>query len=628
MQYKRSFFNPTLIRHNLKRFWPLPVALLLICFLLLSSSHETLRYAREYEVPILAAASGQTAINTYDTGYNTANDILSMRRSAVYQLGGPMVMVSFVAALLSALLVMHHIHGRKQLQFYHGLPLSRRCFYITSAVSGYLLGLLPVLLVELVLIPIACSMGCELLPCLQLIGLTVSAFTIFYSISMLACVLAGQTLGAVLLCGGMNCFALAVMTGAAGVAQYVLYGYNESILLEDVTTCLTPMLVMTNAANAAYNEQGLPYGFSLLPILIYFLVGIALLVLGGVLYQHRRGEKTGEMIAFSGVKWLCRILVALIAGLLGTVFIVETTSLITRDITFPTITVMVLVLMFLGWFVAEMVVQKSFRVFKRKSVTGCLSLCVAALLILVGANLDVFGYVNHIPAPEEFSGANVSLAGTTISLDTEDAIRLHQTILNHEEELSNNTGVYRGTDILLDYYQDGKLRMTRTYHVLDTEDNLIFDQLLSITAREDYVRQSWLGMDTDVQRLSSAEIYSYNYYSEEDGSSNCYLLEDGQPLFNYCALPAQDILRVYEAVLQDIRAGNLLNQYDYMLTDNSRSYGVIDFQFIPEAQRTGTSYSIELATRYQSVVLRPTMKHTLDVLRELGITVNETAAEQ
>lgn len=622
MRYKRSCFNSTLMKHDLRRFWPMPVVLLLLfLLLLLPSAHSSLQFARECETSTVFLEGSYGGISY------TSQDVLSIRRCAIYHRGGTVVMLEFVSALLSALLVMHHIHGRRQLQFYHGLPLTRRCLYLTSTVTGYFLGLVPLLISELCLMAMACSMGAELFPSLQLMGLTLSSFTIFFGIAMIACTLAGQTLGAVLLYGGMNCFVFAVMTGGAGVARFILYGYDQSILLEDITTYLTPLLVMGNAANPLYNSAGQPAGFPLAPICIYFLVGLGLLGLGCYLYQIRQGEKAGEMIAFSGIKWLCTILVALIAGLLGTVTIVETTS-INEDISFPAVTLMVLGFMILGWFATEMVVRKSFRVLNRKTLSGCAGLCLFSLLILTGANLDVFGYVNHIPALDEASSACISLYGTTVELDTQDAISLHETILGHQEELSNNTGINGGVQLTLDYYRDDALSMTRTYYIrLDTSREIL-NTLLSISGREDYVYQSWLGNDTGTENLSRVEMYSYSTYSDETGDSICYFLEDGQPLYDMYVASSEDALTLYQAVIQDIRQHKLLSCYYYALSDDTSSVGSLDFTFLSDPyEAMEYNRNTTETSRSYYVTIYPFMEHTLDALSQLGITFNKEAGK-
>lgn len=633
MRYKTSCFNPTLAKHDLKRFWPLPVLIFAFFALVMFP---------DYYSSMISIRSGTVEAVSYVTNgieisESAATQFVRLSRNAIYGFGSLVVMVPLFTALASALLVMQHIHGRKQIQFYHGLPLSRRCIYTTSAVTGYLMTLLPMLAAELILMIMAPCMGGEAFPALQLMGITIASFTMYYAIAILACVLAGQTFGAVLLYAGMNCFVVALATGGAGIARFLLYGFDEYLLLEVLSEWLTPVWLLLDSASPLYigEELGIPYGFPLMPFLIYGLTGLGLLVLGGVLYQIRRAETAGEMISFPFIRGLCKTLVSLMAGLIGTVAMVALMNSY-NDVTFPVVLILVLVLMAIGWIAAEMVIRKTFRVFQKKPMFQCLSLMVLMLLVLTGAKLDVFGYVNRTPDLTQVSTAEVSLHGTVVEIYPADALEFHETVLDNQDELSNNTAYYSGYNISLRYYKgEYDILMSRSYYVPLDIDNDIMQSFLSITAKPEYVYKSWFErQDTPLteELIDTAQIYSHGSYDEASDIWTPYLQGRNMNLMEgQLNLTNEEGMALHEAIVQDIQEGNLPSYYRDLVCDAPECYGCLEYNTFADAydpaDGTYLEYVSSVDVNYHRIDIYPSMTNTLEALEDLGVTVNPEALQ-
>lgn len=616
MQCKKSYFEPTLAKHDLRRFWPLPVTIMLLFALIMLSSFSS-AMPKDLDLTAMVEVTGGDQPIRWHTFAS---------RSAVYDTGIFVTTIQIFTALVSALLVMHHIHGRKQLQFYHGLPLSRRCLYITSTVTGYGMGLIPVLLVELVMMFMNLGNGGEALPSVQLMGLTAASYTIYYAIGILACVLAGQTLGGVILYWGMNCFVVAIMSGGAGIARWILYGYNDSVLMEQVTQWLTPISYIQSVASPVYDQRGMPCGYSALPLVIYSIAGLLLLLLGGFLYQLRRGETAGEMISFPVIRSICKVLVALMSGLGGAMVVGSMMSL-QQDLSFLSIAVMILVMLILGWFAAEMVIQKSFRVFGKRSVGQCLSLCALMLLLLVGAKLDIINYVNYTPDLTQVSQVQMSMYGTTVDMEPSDGLHLHQLMLAHQDELSNNTSYCNNYRIQMDYLDlQGDLLVSRTYYVLETEDGQIYDGMTELLDKKDYVYQSWFsGWEQEVTESNvwTVQVYSDSYWTEKNQESIYYLQFEDQPAGQWSEqLTEEQGVILYNAIVQDIRDGNL-RSYFRSGQETQTIYGQIELSLLLSPYVEDG----EVATRYYNISLNASMEHTLEALKEMHVTVNSEAIQ-
>lgn len=109
MRSKTSCFNPVLCRNYLRRFWPLPVAVLLSVLLLL-----------------LLPMVGQLQPN----GLTDTEHQISLL-TQICNASTMMFVLMLLASLLAAALTFHHLHSRREIQFYHALPLKRRCLFLS-----------------------------------------------------------------------------------------------------------------------------------------------------------------------------------------------------------------------------------------------------------------------------------------------------------------------------------------------------------------------------------------------------------------------------------------------------------------------------------------------------------------
>lgn len=623
MRYRTSFFNPGLAKHFLRRFWPLPVAIALLV---------GLGTVPSIYGDFCNAVSGNLPGSVwYENGVEYIRDtgemFVAVTRGAVYDQAVQCAIFQIITALIATLLVMHHIHGRKQIQFYHGLPLTRRCIYITSVVIGYVLALVPVLLVELVVMVMSVGYGVSLLPSVQVIGSTVVSFTLYYSLGILACVLGGQTLGAALLYGGLNCFVFALMAGGAGVIRTILPGFNEPILLNDLTLWLTPVAKMAEAAETIYDSQSIPVGLELRGHVVYGIVGVILLVLAGFLYRRRRGERAGEMIAFHPIRLVSHVIAAVILGLVGTMVMME---LIygEKDITFPVIAGLMVGITALGWFVAEMILQKTFRVFGKKSLGACAGMLVVLLAVLAWVRLDVTGYAVRVPAEETVTGTTVSMNGIVVNLEPEDCIRLHRTVLEHMDELSNGTSYMPTNQIDIRYQLVGSGEMSRTYEVagLTAAESRILEQLLAVTSAPEYVYQSWFdgrSLKNGSPQVSGGYLRSYSYATEDDRWV-MYLENDREPGSEELKLTGQEGELLYQAMVQDILAGNLSCRFANYLEERPVEIGAVEFYL--RTDPNGQIVRDGWPTVY--IPLNTAMKCTLEAMEELGVTRNPEAGAE
>lgn len=588
MRYKTSFFNPTLFRQNLSRFWPLPLGIFAYYFLSVvmpfweiknwAPMNEELFYDQ-----VLSSIYGDSQLASF-------------------------LMVFF--APLAAALLFRHIHARKDLQFYLGLPMTRTCLYVTNLISGYLMLAVPVLLNILILGVTTLVWGFGFMS-LPMAGCILSALTIFYGLAVLACVLGGQTFGAFLIYVGLN-LALYLLSLASGeLINWLLPGWNMGSPFYDVVEKLTPAAQFLEMYSW---ESTVGYGYQfregyMLPI--YALSGGIIMVLSGWLYNIRRSETTGDTVSFRVVKPICKVLVALIAGTMLTLFVMANLNT-ARDFSFLMILVPLLLFTVVGWIAAEMVIQKSFRVVNKRECLGCgiLLLAVAAL----GLSLEAggFGYVTRTPDPDKVESVTVS----NIEMTTEDALSLHEYIIAHPQELSNGTGNFAWDAVSINYALSDGSTFSRFYYY---KSGSSVDATLEATmSKEDYIYQSWLG-DLKGELPNGGYVYFYQNYNEETGEEEHYFTKDGRALYANYPITLEDALTLYEAVCQDIRAGNLpprayADQDKYSL----KPVAEINFEALPDVPLTIENGPTSQSYQAAFITIAPTMEHTMEALNNMG----------
>ncbi len=613
MRSKTSCFNPVLCRNYLRRFWPLPVAVLLSVLLLL-----------------LLPMVGQLQPN----GLTDTEHQISLL-TQICNASTMMFVLMLLASLLAAALTFHHLHSRREIQFYHALPLKRRCLFLSCYLTG--LGMLAIPFavgIGLCLVTVAVSgVSTAILPLLELLGAGMAALLIFYALAVIACCVAGQTFGTVLVYGGLNFAVLVIAAGAGNLASMFMPGLSFT---HRTAEWLTPVLRLIDAAAIRYpsaitNTMPLPAGFTEPAVFwIYAGVGILLSILSGVLYQIRRSEMSGEMIAFPVLRRLCKLFGALVVTIGGSNVLLAS-GMIQNNIPFFLILLSILGFGVIGWYAAEMVIQKTLRVFHRRTAaTCCVYLLLLACVSLAG-HFDVTGVVRYIPEPEDVVSAKVTcFYGNSVQITTEDAEAIHEIVLENRQALSNNpAGNYYPLEISYEL-ENGK-QIQRCYWVESDygEDGYRLPDPISQAALEifrtpDYCRQSWFG-DLDAVTEDNYHYGGFQAYNwDENGNQKEYVTTDlAVWRGDFMELTAKQAAALYQAILRDIENGSL-TPWGFEDSDRTKTFGCVDFQCFkePYSPTYGTyqQYVDTVETTYASVDLNVNMAETIACLEEMGFT--------
>lgn len=399
MRSVTSYFNRELLRGALQRTWPLWAAYTLIWLLLLP-------------VTIFIRLSDRHIVYSRPT---LSYELLST--------GLPSgVMMAAVFGIFFAMAMFAYLTSPRATNGMHAMPIRREGLFLTHYLAGLFCQVVT-LLVSFALAALVTAafgvfdgyaVGMGLLLCVLLV-------LFFYSFGVLCMVCVGQILAGAVFYGILNFLFVGMEALLRSFAGNFLYGYDGRSSAFS-TAPLSPPVEIASSLSVSYVYDGIdPIGvrvFHLGTFAAYAAAGLVLAALALLLYRKRRSEMTGNTVAIGWLRPVFKYGVALCSafslGQLLSYFVFELTdSTYTAGALIGTIACMIFAGL-IGYYAAEMLLKKSFRVFKT-SWKGALA--TSAILILIGLSfpLDLTGYQSRVPEQSDIVSATVDLYGGNVS---------------------------------------------------------------------------------------------------------------------------------------------------------------------------------------------------------------------
>lgn len=613
MRSGTSFFDLTLYRRTVNRFWPLwAVNLVLWLFVLplnglmqlgddpYGSSRSLLRFAR----------------NVGDTATNVG------------------ILFSAMAGLAVAMAVCSHLYNSRSANFMGALPTRREGQFVSTYLAGLTMLIGPNLLVFLLTLLVEAVGGAVMMaPLLFWLGAMCAMEFFFFSFAVCLGQFTGHILVLPVYYGVFNFIAIAVY----GLFQWFLeayyFGHGGIADYDGWILWLTPIVALfqmeINVSSDIYSVSPLTdIGMwdvrieGLQIVGVYALVAVVLTGCALLLYRRRQLESAGDIVAVRILRPVFRYGVGFCSGLfLG--------WLTQQILGLGQVGLMIVILIWgvIGCIVAQMLLDKTVRVFHKWK--GCAALTVAFLLIFAVIGFDLTGYETRVPDPAsveyvEMIGLNgypsdsgYSLGGTFTDPDTIKAITaLHRAIVEIGEQGEVN-GTY--INFKVSYHLKSGRTLNRRY-VVEMGETLL---PLSQNIRDRYdVRRAAYQMDQLEEFLAQGGALVWaTLYTDEQDEIRFY---------------EQDAERVWNAVLDDFEAGTIgfhtVGDYGKQteavsqVQSGDRVYSSLRLEFNWLAG-TGQNES----SRYLEVAVSRDSEHTLEVLKrflpnEEGQTLEEQIA--
>ena len=576
MKLKTSFFDFSVLKKDLIRFWPV-WGLYLIGGLLITQG---------------GMAGNQAKYIAGELGSSY----------------GVMGWINLIYAALIAILLFGDLFKAKMCNALHALPVRREAWFVSHLVAGILMCLVPNLVLALLLMP---GMGSLWYAPLLWLGMIMLQFLFFFGAAVFSIFCTGNAFAAALVYAIINFVAALVMWAAEALYMPLLYGVGLSTerfarfmpvismttqyriwKAEHLSSCPVSHryysngdIKETSGCDYALEHDGEIWGY----LAILAAIGVVFLAVSLLLYRRRKLECAGDFAAEKPVKVVFATVGSFAAGMLFSVFGYGDDALAY---------ILLFLGVFVGFFVCQMLLQRTVKVFGGKNWLR-LGMMLGAVALSLGLTaVDAFGITRIVPQAEQVELAVISdtylsdyeidriesgekmpayvYGSNYIQVEEPGQIReiteIHRLLI--EEGDNRNTGK-RTQIVSICYKLKNGTTLVRRYYGLVTGEAV--QRMKSFTDTPTYV----LGAQTPEELVSQLQYaFCYGTYEME--------------------IPSSFWLPLAQALFRDAEAGNL-----------SQNTGISSNQYIEMEcmWKDGTFY-------YKSVRVPYTATETLKWLKE------------
>lgn len=495
----KNFSFKSLVRHNMtSRMWAIALSVLgCLAGLLL----PIFAIQQNYQVQLKFTTEPDYARTAADVLKDTQNSI-----AQVISFDSPFIkLVLIVLATLCGVAMFRYLHDRRQVDFYHALPISRGKLFAVNYISGVLLVLpfyLIVLVIGLIFVS-AMGLGDQITGALlvQSILGNIAYFLLNYTVAVLCTVLTGNTiitvllgiwaqLGIPVLMVMVQCYqAMFYETFSSAVPlmqTFVLYGSpmcNYLVTFHDTHTMYVPLF------DTALDVVG---GMAVLiyPVILTIVLG----VLSYFLFVRRKSENTGMAVSFrrakAPIKWFMSMFSGLGFGLIFTVIFSGTSGGMWFGLVFGVV---------LCHMIVEIIYDFDFKALLHHW-KQMIVLAILAVVVVAGIKNDVFGYDNYVPALDEIASAAIESPYYNIDwnynvqdiykdqlTDAESIEKIHQIA---ELSVANNGKLEEGENThtyTIHYTLKNGDYVSRCY--LEVPTNVVQELMVDLVTSEQYLKQ-------------------------------------------------------------------------------------------------------------------------------------------
>lgn len=424
MQLKTSFFNTTVFKKSMARFWPVWGAYFGIWLLVLPVHLLSLRnyYSSAASVKHLIVGNGIA------TG----------------------VVMALIFGGLAAMAVWSFLYSTRSAYGTASLPLRRETLFFSNMAAG----LVPILAANLIIALLSALAAADTLglaafgAAAEWFGAVSLTFVFFFGFGTLCAQLTGSVIVMPLVYIVLNFTAYVVEVLVRSVLSTFVFGFSYGTT-GYVAGWFSPTIgyyrnigsspvygeiVEGNEVTEAIVDYTF-YGWG--TIAAYAAVGVVFLAIALLLLRKRRMETAGEVVAVSPLKPVFRWCMALGCGLVLANILYGVAPVYNTTGAFIEMLIFMVIGAFIGWFAARMLILKSFRAF-RGGWMGYGLCCAVILALMLGMRFDLFGYERYVPPADKIESVFISANGEYAHLEEPENIQrareIHERIIAHKDE--------------------------------------------------------------------------------------------------------------------------------------------------------------------------------------------------
>ena len=445
----------------------------------------------------------------------------------------------------------------------HALPVDRNQLFGTNVISGLSFLIVPQIVSFLVAMLYCINRGISHLEYLVVwLVMSVCIAFVMYAIVTFCSFLTGQLITMLAFVGLINTFSLM----ASGLVEFIFdifaYGMDSNVIPTYVTLWCSPWSALSCFHVEALYENEKYVGMHILGeeiIVVYSIIAILLYVVSWVLYKKRHIEHTGDFLTVSFLKPVFRYGVGICMAMLLAPGVYATFVQIGKTIPIPLFAFIFVIVGMIGYWVADMLIKKTFKVFKKKYLLRWGIYAVVLTASCIGIYISTNVYETAIPNKEEVAYAKIcSNYWSKFEQEELDKVfNIHKAIIEQKdlfEGIIYDYGSYDYDYIKIYYYaEDGKAIATRHYYVpYNIEEGISIYEMVWEYEKEPKRLLNNLFCEgyENITTFGSGYVeYPLDYNAEEDswvfGTKEC---------------DSNSAKKLYEAVIADAYEGRLYEQ--------------------------------------------------------------------
>lgn len=622
MPSKTSYFNKTIFFKNITHYWPVWTAYLLYTLFVL---------------PLLLYLNLTTRNVIEDSTFNLELFQITLLQETIENSLHPFVF--FLFACITAIAVFSYLFQARSANMIHALPVCRKSLFITNGLSGLSFLLVPQLLAFLISIFVCLGLGITngavyLLHWLVLSGgMVIFAFALAVFIVMIT----GNILAVPAFYVIVNFLFIGGKTLIGELIEQLSYGIRRSFSFSS-GDFLSPYYFLSNHLGgyslfSSDTMETFPkeaYGY----IGGYFIAAIFLFLIAYILYEKKQLETTGDFIAVSFLKPFFRWGATIFLSIGVTLFVYALFAIDSRVATpFLLIIILFIISGTIVFFLAEMLIQKNFRVFSKRKFTECGAALALLLALVSGIEFDVFGLETAVPKTEDIVSIYFS---NSYNLDVAEEdfskiVSIHQSLIDSKKEFETYFDTYNEDYstpyISIDYTLKNNKTLSRRYYIpitdayLENENSAFFQACALENNTEYYMKHHFSDTYDNITFIEGSLTASIN-------ETDDFTLNQEQCIQFYEAFQkdvAEGNYRIYHYALEERISDRIYYNRIYLsfqtpeLTDETYTSAVVETQ---DKASIITLEETSYAQQGTSITLTTDCVHSIQALTEMGF-INE-----
>ena len=626
MQSKTSFFNWTLFKKNLSRTWLLGLVWFLILFFVTSLQF------------ILKMAD-----RSLDTRAAYGSDYILVSTLSMQNTG---VLFSAFVAIIGAMLLFAYLYQKRDAYMMHAFPLSRKTLYFTGLLALAVVMLLPVILNTACLLLLALVSGAGHLQLIFFAAwVQLGACVIFAGIAMFTLMVSGQritTLVFYFIFNGMFLLMEFAIRIFVGTLMFGLNNFSEGCSLKILSPLVNILDNCYIGLNAEWSETGeklLSFSADMMGgrnMAIYLLVGIFLMGLGYVLYCRKKLETVHEFISIPLMKWIFQIGISFFLSIYMAVF-----SLVILQDVLPYsyggyFAFAIFLSLFYGviiFYLAQMLIKRSTRVFEKKTARYCAIYSLAALAVFMTFRFDLWHLESYVPDASQIEWAGIEDTNIQVYTDEENIgklLELQKGIVADKKEMREMTYSNNPVQYISIRYKLKNGKMIYRYYTFE-------DSSAGRSSLYQEVQERFLALANDPENIKEHILGNIwdkcdvTYLAVEANDEDEYDNRKAEELSNLGSEEKKEAYQaIYEAVLKDIDEGKMLqesfdsneemsgSQLHLVLSNQELSYiSDISKYYGYSAEDMEDQHSVDIY-----ISLNEKQTNTIEALKKYGLSLN------